>query len=224
MPDHDPPPLPPVPEVPPVYWLGVCHGLDAASALMEASPEEIDDILRRFPILSLPEFPDAIAGFPEASNHPELAEVFNADAGALRALMNLLRTEAAESLARLLIACAIELAQEVRGIPRLNVSRAIELFTTARSLLPPMDPVFAHCLLNEGGARQELAELGVDPRGNLEEGVRLYARARDGLDPSSPAFAPSLTNEARARVDLAGLGVDPRGNLTRLRLRPTRCK
>ncbi|MGE3817964.1 MAG: CHAT domain-containing protein, partial [Isosphaeraceae bacterium] len=99
--------------------------------------------------------------------------------------------------------------------PRGNLTQAVQLYEQARQGFDPHGPDYASALMNEGNARQRLAELGVEPRGNLTQAVQLYEQARQGFDPHGPDYAGALMNEGTARRSLAELGVEPRGNLDR---------
>ena len=205
----------PLDEVPPIYWLGVCRGSDAAVAWMQAPAENIDEIFQKFPILALPEFPAAMAAVAEHSGQSELTESYSKQAGTLQNLLARVQFDQPLFYSYLLQKCAAELFEDFRGIPRLNVLRAITLFVACRDFLDPMGSEFASALLNEGNARQKLAGLGVEPKLNLDLAIRLYSQARKGFDEGGLDFASTLMNEGNARTLLAQFRVEPRDNLDR---------
>ena len=67
--------------------------------------------------------------------------------------------------------------------------------------------------MNEGNARQTLAEMGIDSRENLEKAVSLCGDARKYFPKTSADYAGSLMNEGNARQRLAEMGIDSRENL-----------
>jgi len=199
--------------VPPEYWLGVCRGLEAAVALVEASSETVGEVLSSYPILALPEFPAAIKALGQQQEDPRTSEACRGTAEFLRTLQLQIRDNDAPWYAGWFYNCATDLEQEYRQDPQVNLWRSIELFQVARTLFAPDSPNFALCLLNEGNARRDLAGLGVEPRENLGAAIRLYQQARTLFAPDGPDCARCLMNEGTARSRLAELGVEPGENL-----------
>jgi CHAT domain-containing protein len=77
-------------------------------------------------------------------------------------------------------------------------------------------PSYARALMNEGNARQSLADLGVNPIDNLNKAVELYELAREkGFKEGTPSYARALMNEGNARGILAELGVNQAENLNK---------
>ena len=103
------------------YWLGVCRGLEAAQALAACPSEELDWVLAYYPILSLPEFPDAIRALATLIEDTDAQEAFEVRAIDLSRFHDVLRREAPQGLASLYQDCAIELVQDYRQDRRVNV-------------------------------------------------------------------------------------------------------
>ena len=67
--------------------------------------------------------------------------------------------------------------------------------------------------MNEGTARQTLAERGEDALENLENAVKLYKSAQEMFVDDRTSYASALMNEATARQTLARRGVQTQDNL-----------
>lgn len=201
-------------EVPVSYWLNVANALQGVQELFSASTrDECFQIVDRYPILALPEMPDAIIAF--ISNHPdENAKKFGySRAKTLKTIQQAIRENDRHAQAKLLGKCGILLAQEQQGKLSVNTQRAIEIFQEARTFCEPTSEDFAHCLLNEGNARTTLTKLSIDAQANAEKAIALYQQAREIYPRNSSSFATSLRNEGSTRQDLARLNIDTRANL-----------
>ncbi len=67
--------------------------------------------------------------------------------------------------------------------------------------------------MNEGNARQKLAEMGINSRVNIGTVVSLYRNARQNLSKTSADHARALGNEGTARQKIAEMGIDSEENL-----------
>lgn len=199
----------------PGYWLGVCNGLEAMRlwVFMETSAEEFPHLLMKFPVLALPEFVTALEDLAHGMTGTQIGQQLSGGAECLKKIHAELRQNSPTTYARMLGGCGAALTTEYLGDRSINIRRAIELFTEARSVVPQDSSDFAICLRDEGVARQGLAELGVDARDNLEKALRLYHTAQKVFPEHSPDLAYCLMNEGGARVELSDLGVDQRTNV-----------
>jgi len=69
--------------------------------------------------------------------------------------------------------------------------------------------------MNEGSARQRLADRGVDTQQNLKEAIELHQAAQEIFAKDSADYASAMMNEGNARQRLADRGVDTQQNLKR---------
>lgn len=103
--------------------------------------------------------------------------------------------------------------------PPKSLKKAIKRFKQSRRLLllekdhPKFRTKFGRAFLNQGLARESLADLGVEPVENLQSAIVLYRKARTYLNASSPDYGAALLNEGAARTSLYGYGIDAEANL-----------
>jgi len=108
--------------VPPEYWLGVCRGLEAAVALVEASSETICEVLNSYRILALPEFPAAIEALGQRQGR-RLAKACRATAKSLRKRQAKMRDNDAQDYSMCIYSFAFELIHEYRQNKIINLLR-----------------------------------------------------------------------------------------------------
>ena len=194
--------------IPPIYWLGVCRGLEAAKTFATCSWEGLSEVLVHYPILILPEFPDAIRALASLVEDANAQKAFAARAINLSLLHDLLRQEDPQLLASLYHSCGIELVQDYRQDRRLNVDRSIALFDEA---LHGQEGLFAaRCRMCRANALLALAELGEEPCANLRRRLTLPG----GSERPGGAGRGYMPNESRwPLVKLAELGEEPCANL-----------
>lgn len=185
----------------PDYWLGICQGMDAAEAFIQASDAQICGLLDTYPILLLPGFPQALKVLNrgrDGSRHEDAHQ-------RLQDLQDSLRQQDAIAYGQRLHLCAICLAQDIGGDRRINLVRAAQLCRDARHLLPTVTEDAGGCLMDEGNIVAELAALGVDSRSNLRLALKLYANAYQLLWNDQYRGAACIFNQGAAHEQLAGL-------------------
>jgi len=93
-----------------------------------------------------------------------------------------------------------------------NLETAISLYGDAREIFTKTSASYALALMNEGAARQRLADMGIDNRENLETSVNLYGNAREIFTKTSADYARALMNEGNARKTLSEMGINSKDN------------
>lgn len=69
--------------------------------------------------------------------------------------------------------------------------------------------------MNEGAARRNLADLGINAEQNLRRGIDLYHQAQRLFPPDNQSYVRALLNEGTTRQSLAEQGIERRANLLR---------
>ncbi|WP_422928931.1 CHAT domain-containing protein [Singulisphaera sp. PoT] len=198
--------------VPPVYWLNVCRGVEAAEAFMSYSGDHVLEVLQEYPILILPEFPEAMEKLAENMDDPEDQRLVAISANELRSVHeNIMANFPNKSRSGLLLSCGIELVEEWQQDPRINITRSLALFKEAERGLD--GPAAAGCRMNRANGLQLLAQLGDDVVANLRLADTLFADGLEGLD--GPVVAVCLMNRANGLQSLAQLGEEAVANLRR---------
>jgi len=192
----------------PMYWLTVCRGSAASDAfLFQAIP--ISELLQIYPILLLPEFPDAIVGIAEvASDDSTLGELCGRKAEVLRKVQSMARERSPRAYAAQMSKLGIELANE--GQPDgnrenrlINIRRAIECFRDVRRL-PESEvdsSVLIFSIVNEANVLAMLAGMRQDSQHNLTQAIGLLDNA------------VSLSSNGDERIELQRRADEYRRNL-----------
>ncbi len=205
---------------PDAYWLFVCDGVDAAMAFMQAQGDStfetlqiVEAVLKQFPILGLPEFPQAMREMPALQDDPHFAEWCENAADRLRHLHRLLKNDMADWHVDVLLACARVLIEEQHGDRRANLHRGTTLLQELRPQLQSADRRMLMCVFQEGIARTELARAGVDPTSNLDESLSLFHATVAASDDFDVFLAGAWFGIGDAHHALAELGIEPDSNL-----------
>lgn len=196
--------------VDPGYWLNVCGARQAIKACLGSSGQL--SIFADYPILVLPELPEAARTLVTNTPDPEFARAYWALGKMLENAQAALRESGGGWYAKVTARCAVEIADEKAGDRRVNYQRAAQLFRAARSMFEPGSPEFSRCLMSEAEIRMFLANRGAEPRANLETAIRLCEQRR-AMSQTGVDYVPTLKTEATMRTTLAELGVDPHTHL-----------
>jgi hypothetical protein len=212
-------PVPPDPRsVPPEYWLGVARGFEAARAFLGSPVEATGDVLHEYPILGLPEFPDALRALARTQPDPRAARACADGAQRLTAAHARILAHNAAWRAFTLFHCGVVIMMDFfeRPAELVLARRAADLFREGRAVDSSDPEIRGRSLVSEADARGNLAGAAIDPAANDAEAARLYTEARTVLPPDHAMHVHALNQEIVIRQRLKDRGLDQRANLEAL--------